>query len=403
MAVSLKSAVRDFVVNMLPIEQMNPKWIMRWYHYDVSFVFLTHPRDSHDLYNSFPLLIHLKKWVPEHWIRKLLSFCPCFVASHVQTKEGLHGFFISTSIFPEELFNNRDATLKNAMRIVKFIRKITSKRVFVGLAAWWPIVTNGGAAFQRFLKVGDRVVVTNGHCATLASIFLSVLGIGKICALPLKKLKLLIIGVGRMGGSVAEIFNGQVDTIGLVDENTVRLDRMKAVLGEGTSVSHIERVQVTKTNFSKIILSTLPSYHVAVCTTSNVGYVIENIAELRDAVIIDDARPEAFPRVFDARRNLVILEGGLMKIAGIEFDTNFGFGTKENVFGCLTEAYLLALDQLHTLVPTIGEVDRGNFHKLLQLCKKFEICEGDFLCGEQVVSDVSIRGIMNDKLKRIGA
>ncbi|MFH0985791.1 MAG: hypothetical protein V1882_09710 [Candidatus Omnitrophota bacterium] len=399
--VTLGTAFRDILVNFLPIKQLPAKWIKRLYGYDATFVFLTHPRDEEDIFFTFPLLAILRRVIPSKWILRFLSLFPCFVAAKVNSPQGLNGFFVSTPLLPSVLFQNRDKTLRNAKNIIRFVRKITTQKVYIGLAAWWPIVTNSGAAFDRFLEKNDRIVVTNGHAATLASIVLSVEKICEIASLPIKDLRLLVVGVGRMGGAVVQHFYGKANALGLVDQNEKRLDRVAQDLQQKTTVTKIEKFAVSENNFSDAILPALANYHIAVCTTSNVGYVIKDAALLRDCIILDDARPEAFPRIVNTDKRVIVLEGGLIKVKGIKTDSDFGFGSADNIFGCLAEAFLLNLDQLRTLKPTLGEVDPENFQMLLNVCKENEVTCGDFKSGWQIVADEMIKKVIEHKRKPV--
>jgi predicted amino acid dehydrogenase len=105
-------------------------------------------------------------------------------------------------------------------------------------------------------------------------------------------------------------------------------------------------------------------------------------------VAIDDSRPEALPR--DPRHKRIILEGGLLKIKGVKLDYDYGFGQDENVFGCLGEAFVLALDQCKTLKPTVGDIDLENFHRVVDFCRKNCVSEGDLKSSDVL--------IMNDEI-----
>ena len=336
--------------------------------------------------------------MPENFLFHLLSLCPAYVVARVKTKEGLEGIFVSTSLSPKELFGQRRRMLNHVARILSFIRKITSGRVYVGLAAWWPMVTDNGLALKRFLREDDRLVITNGHTSTLASIVLSVEKLCRLVKLPTKELKLLVIGVGKMGGVVAEAFYGKVSLLGLVDQNPIRLERFEARLKEKIPASMTEKLVVSETDFSSRVVPALAKYHMAVCTTSNIGYVIRNSEILKDCIILDDARPEAFPRIVNTDRNVAVLEGGLIRIKGIKMDADFGFGREENVFGCLAEAFILNLDRLQTLKPTLGEVDLDNFWKFLEFCRTHGIGEGEFKSGHSKVEEATLKKMLEAKM-----
>lgn len=324
------------------------------------------------------------------------------MVARVKTKEGRTGVFVSTSLLPAELLTQRNRMLKHAEKLLKFIRKITANRVYVGLAAWWPMVTNNGLALKRFLGEDDRIVITNGHTATLASLVLSVQKLCNLAEWSLNELRLLVIGVGKMGGAVAQAFNGKVGLLGLVDQNMVRLERFEAALREKGVHSETEKLAVNETDFSKKVLPALGRYHIAVCTTSNIGYVIQDPSVLKDCIILDDARPEAFPRAVNVGKSVAVLEGGLMRFPGIVVDGDFGFGADENVFGCLAEALLLNLDGLKTLRPTLGEVDSENFNRLLEFCRIRGITQGEFKSGHETVDDELLRKILKAKMSGIG-
>lgn len=398
--VTFGTALRDIFISLLPVKQLPVWWIQRLYGRDATFVFLTHPRDKEDIYFTFPLLGKLRRVIPSQWILGFLSLFPCFVAAKVDSPQGLRGFFISTPLLPSVLFQNRDKTLKNAQKIIQFVRKITTQKVYIGLAAWWPIVTNSGAAFERFRQENDRVIVTNGHAATLASIVLSVEKICQIASLPIKDLKLLVIGVGKMGGAVVRHFYGCAEELGLVDQNEQRLDRITEELQQNRATTKIEKFVVSENNFSDAILPALANYHITVCTTSNVGYVVKDTALLKNCIILDDARPEAFPRVVNSEQGVIVLEGGLIKVNGIKIDSDFGFGSTDNIFGCLAEAFLMNVDGMQTLKPTLGEVDPDNFQKLLHVCKQYGISCGDFKAGWQSVNDEMVKRLIENKIKQ---
>lgn len=395
------TACRDFLISALPLAEL-PSFLVRlFYGVEPTFVFLTHPRGPEDIYRSFPVFRRLARIFSEQFVLWLISFSPAYVVARVNTKEGIHGMFVSTSLLPTELFSQRNRMLNHAERLLRFIRKITSKRVYIGLAAWWPMVTNNGLALRRFLQEGDRLVVTNGHTATLASIALSVERLCDLAGLPLNELKLLVVGVGKMGGAVAEAFNGKVALLGLVDQNPIRLERFECWLKEKSRSSETERIVVREVDFSEKVVLSLGRYHIAVCTTSNIGYVIQDASVLRDCIILDDARPEAFPRVVDAERNVAVLEGGLMRVQGVEVDGDFGFGAGENVFGCLAEALLLNFDGLRTLKPTLGEVDAENYNRLLEFCRNRGITQGEFKSGHETVGDELLRKILKAKMSEL--
>jgi predicted amino acid dehydrogenase len=304
---------------------------------------------------------------------------------------------MSTSFLPQVLFSDREATLQELGRIVRFIRKLSRRNVYVGLAAWWPIVTNSGLAFKRFLQDDDAIIITNGHTATLLSIYLTVERIASLSVIPLSDLKILILGAGRVGGACARLLNGKVRSIGIVDTNEARGNTVRQEL-EGKVQKTALSVYVASDVFLQHSLPALLSeYDITICTASNTNYIIEDPAKLKDCIIIDDSRPEAFPRIVSEKDHAVVLEGGLIKFAGITVDADFGFGSSDNVFGCMAESIMLALDKMESLKPTVGEVDPGNFSAMAVYCKERRITEGALMSGGTLVPPGLLRSIIARK------
>lgn len=393
--VTIFTIVRDFIINILPIKQLPPYLSKRLFLSNPDIIFLTHPRNMDDIYNIAPFLKFLKKILPEPLICKIINLCPAYTVAKINWKEKIYGLVVTTSVLPSELFKSREKVIQIAEKIINYIRKISSGTVYVGLAAWWPIVTNNGLAFRRFLNSKDRIKVTNGHTATLASIYLTIIKILLISGLEIKKLNILIVGVGRMGAAVAKVLNGKVSKIGLGDQNAIRLEFVRNDLAKKSPSSLIENHIISETISDGELNLILSKYDIVICTTSNVSYIIHNKKALRNCIIIDDSRPEAFPRTVDFNLHTAVLEGGLIKINGVEINYDFGFGKRNNVFGCLAEAFILALDKSYKLKPILGEIDFDNFEKLLKFCEENNITAGDIMSGHRKLSDFEIKKLFS--------
>lgn len=365
--------------------------------YSPDFIFLVHPRNEKDIESTFPFIKTLRQFLPESFCRKILSLSPCYIVSRVNAPAGRRGYVISTMSLPNKLFESRELTLKISNGSLSFFRNIASKRVYVGLAAWWPIVTNSGLVFAKQLSSKDIICITSGHTATLASIYLSVLRLCEIIQVPFSELRLLIVGVGKVGGAICDLAFQKVKKLGLIDKNPIRLQSVKKnILGKGETDS-IELIPVTDENSEEIIVRKLSEYDITVCTTSNVGLLVKDETKLKDCIILDDSRPEAFPRIFSSENHVAVLEGGLIKIKNVELDSDFGFGTSDNLFGCLSEAVMLSLDNEKSFKPNIGEVDYDNMFRLIDFCKRSNIQIGEFKCGQKKIEDEDLAKIYSLK------
>lgn len=387
---TLSELLRNILITWLP-EQL--AFITRkLVPFEPDFIFFTHPRNADDVISSIPLAAKLKRFLPNFIVERILDLSPCYIISHIYGPGDKKGYFVSVTRLPQDLFRSVRLTKNLVRRSSSFFKKISKKRVYVGLAAWWPIVTNSGLLFNKYLDPNGNVKITSGHTATLASIYLSILKISEVFGIPLPQLRVLIIGVGKVGGSLCELLGNKIGGIGLVDKNNLSLRIMQKKLQQRMgSNQFVEATCVTDLNFEDIISQKVTKYHISVCTTSNTGLLISNTSKLKNCVILDDSRPEAFPRIFSPKSRVVVLEGGLMKIPSVTVDSDFGFGCDENVFGCLSEAIILSLDQEQNLQPNVGEINFGNLYRLIDFCRCQSISAGDFLCGQRLIKPDELR------------
>ena len=395
--IGLREILRDMLVACIPLESLPHSWIVRFYGFEPKFVFITHPRSISDIHGAFPIFNKLRQFIPERIILWLLARCPCYVIANVICRQRMRGLVVSTTHLPSELFANNGKTMATLEKVLNFIGKMSHGNIHVSLGAWWPIVTDNGLECNRLRFPKKRVMVTNGHCATLASIYLTIQKVAHLVDIPLRNLDVLIIGVGRMGAATAYAINGKVRQIGLVDRDPRRVKTVGVELRSAEGASAVEWQTIPEDEVGSVISSLAERYHIVVCTTSSLGYLVKRAKSLKNCFIIDDARPEAFPRVFDTERGVAVIEGGLIHIKGAQLSYDFGFGREDNVFGCLAEAFILALDGCNELRPTLGDVRIENFQRMLDFFQRHNIREGSFKCGPRIIEDKLAKQVLLSK------
>lgn len=392
---SLICYIRDAIVLILPIKRLPDFLIKLLYGLEVKFVFLVHPRNYQDVFISAPFLKPIKLLLRKSIAFRLVSRMNPFVLNTVWTKQGVNGFVIAQLTVPEIMFEQRTLTLDMLRKALLLASKISGLETVVGLGGWFPMISRRGVSLVEYAKsLGLRI--TNGHGGTLASIYMTVEKIAKIGNFKLEELSLAIIGVGKMGANVAKVFNNDVKRLVLVDINGNALEKLKGTLRAQNSKTQIEAILSTS-NIS--IRDVLKKCHLGICATSSV----RNLVKLRDLpngfIMLDDSRPEAIPR--DPKKEKIVLEGGLLKIKDVKINYDYGLGQDENVFGCLGEAFLLALDQSRILNPTLGDVEMNNFFNLLEFCKRNKVTEGDFKSSNYLISAEDVRDALSTRHSEI--
>lgn len=399
---SLLGYIRDGIVLVLPIKRLPAFLIRILYGVDAQFAFFVHPRAYQDVFISAPFLKVLKFLFRRERAFQFVSTTAPFVLNSVRTRQGVDGLVLAQLTVPELLFEKRNETLEKLEKALRLVSKISRPNTVVGLGGWFPMIVRRGVSLQDSSDALG-LKVTNGHCGTLASIYMMVERIAKVARLNLEDLTVAIIGVGKMGSNVAKALNEKVRKLVLIEVNEGSLKKVVEQLKSEGSKTVIESV-LSKEDDRAAIRQALKQSHIGVCATST----FRNLLRLRDMpdgfIAIDDSRPEALPR--DPKKEKIILEGGLLKVKGAMIDYDYGFGQDDNVFGCLGEAFLLALDGGRTLEPTVGEVEMDNFFRVLKFCKANDIREGDFKTSDASVSDSDIefalrkRGFLSKELHK---
>lgn len=394
---SLLGYLRDSLILALPLKRV-PSWIVKiLYGTTFRFAFLVHPRAYQDVFISMPAFKFMKFFIRREKGYLLFSKTAPFVLNTITTEQNNNGYVIAQLTVPEIMFEKRKETLRMLEKSMLLVSKICMPGAVVGLGGWFPMISKRG---ESLLKYAEQlgITVTNGHCGTLASIYMTVEKIARVADMPIESMTLALIGVGKMGSNVARAFTGKVKKLLLIDLNKAQLAKLKNELISQQAFTEIEIV-LSDIEKRTEIRDVLRRCHVGICATSS----FRDVLKLKDLpahfIGIDDSRPEALPR--DPRKERIILEGGLLKIANAKINYNYGFGEDDNVFGCLGEAFLLSLDGRKILQPTLGDVEMSNFFNLLDFCKKNGVSEGDMRSSDMVVSDDDIRFAIKSKPRSI--
>lgn len=399
---SLMGCFRDGIVNLIPVNKL-PLFIIRLlYGIRPKFVFLVHARRSQDIFVGYPFLAPFRRYISKPTLLSIARKLPPIVVGKVITPQKVNGLTIFSPFVPEKFLEDRRTSLKEARRIISLACRISDVSSFIGLGAWWPIVTRRGLAVKDYTEK-RKSFITNGHCATTISIYLTVKKICNLSKMPFDEVKIAIIGGGgKLGSCVTSVFHGKVKTISIIDINRMKLSKLEMEFNKKKAFTTVN----TFLNDDKLCLrDVLGNHHIGICATSNLKRVI-TLDDLPDNfIIIDDSRPEAISRRGKAR-NKVVLEGGLFKIKDSIIDHDYGFGMDENVFGCLAEAYILSLDKGCKLKPTVGNLDIENITKMMEFCEEHGLTAGDFKSQDLIIPEAYLIKIMADRdevLKRSGS
>jgi predicted amino acid dehydrogenase len=375
---SALSFLRDCLISILPFKL--PVFARRaLFGFNPKFIFLVHPRRKEDIFIALPFFKFLRFLLPKAIRFKVIQAIPPFILGSLRTPNGVDGLVITTTKLPEYLLSRRKGSIKEAYKSIRFASKLAERGAYFGLGGWWPMVTRRGLAIDRYAK-RFNLNITSGHTGTLCSIVLSIQRIADLCELSLKDMRILVLGVGKMGSNVVQALYGSVKSIFIYDSNVMKVNRLENELTNSPVNGNASAISRVNFNIESLREAMIRS-HVCISTTSNIRRILRPEEIPDNVLIIDDSRPEAFPRIMDDRKNILVIEGGLLKIMDSRQDYDYGFGKSGNVFGCLAETYMLSCDNGARLRPTLGNLDNNNFSVMMSLLKRYNVAEGDFKCS----------------------
>lgn len=354
---------------------------------EIDFIFLVHGRYEADYMNVLPFLGFFKLILPNNLFLELVQKLPPAVVDVITTKSGLRGLMVSTPVLPQTLVSCRKGMEREIRRVHRLIDKIcrpASSKIVIGLGGWWPSFTRKGKLLTKYFS-SDKYTITTGHTATVFSLYKTTEVLLKAAAIKAADATIAIFGCGGIGSAVAEqLLQNRYHNLVFVDINSHKLKALKGQLESTYPKANIQTYLFNKSTVRQII----SKCHLGLCATSNISALLDKDDIIDNFIFLDDSRPEAIPR-FDNGDSKFTLEGGLIKVRGVKSFCDFGFGVDgSNLLGCLSEAYMLALDlrKRKILRNTLGDVTNELIHRMERFFNTEQISIGDFKMGDQFLS-----------------
>jgi predicted amino acid dehydrogenase len=300
-----------------------------------SFAFIIHPLDPKaDVARKYP---RLAKVLPVGLIHFLSRFWPPLVLSHVTgirseaTGKEVEGWLLACPLTTRELV--RLPARVSYRKIIQTGRLAEKLGVdILGLGAYTSIVGDGGITVARALNVP----VTSGDSYPVSLTAQALFEASRLVGVKPANATLAIVGAtGAIGSASAQYLASRVRRLVLVGRREERLRQVEQ--------------QVKKQGNALVELSThveaIGEAHLIISATS-AGRPIIYPRHLRPGAIVCDVAqpPDVSPRVASERGDVLVIEGGLVRVPG-EPDFHFNFRLPPGLaFGCMAETIALALE-----------------------------------------------------------
>lgn len=338
-------AFRDLIIRHLPV--MRKKG---------GFAFIVHPRNIPDVYRKYPFLkiltIPLLEWFLLHYWPVVLS-----EVEGMKTLDGkpVKGWIITIPLTAEQMLNNRELAKKKILQAVKLAEKMGA--TIAGLGAFTSSITDGG----RDLLGETEIFITNGNSLTAG---ISAQEVEKIIMSCQNKTTIAIIGAtGSIGSAVSKILasKNNFDSLVLIGRTPEHIEELKNLIKQFNNSVKI----ITTTDIKDIINADI----VIVATNSKDAIIYPEYIK-QNAIIYDITQPRNTSKeVEEKRKDVKLIDGGLVKTSGINYHFNFGIPL-ETAFSCLAETMILAAENINRHY-SLGKVETEKVEEISNLAKKY--------------------------------
>ena len=307
-----------------------------------TFAFIVHPRSIDDVYKKYPIFRFFPRFIQEI----ILGLLPPMIVGKIKVGDQAEGYIITIPLIPHQILNKRSLAQK---KILKAIKLAEAKNVkIVGLGALVSSVTNGGESIKDKISVP----ITSGNSLTA---IVAVESVKKMVAArnkSLSSMRVAILGAtGSIGQGITFLLyeNGVHDTI-LIGKTLEHVEELRMAVKDKYAKDADVTSDITRLREADLVI---------VATNAPDAFIKSEYLKI-GAMIYDLTQPQNISRkVKEERADLVIVDGGIVSVPGIEF--SFNLGTPEGTtFACLAETILLALEDGQAKGSFTGKVDVGD-------------------------------------------
>ena len=298
------------------------------------FAFVIHPLDARrDVARKYPIARYLPEQVVEFAIKfkspQVMGHCTGIRAA---TGAEAEGWFIACPLSARQMLElPTEFVYERIVQCGKIAADLGAG--ILGLGAFTSVVGDGG------ITIADRlpIAVTTGNSYTVATAIEAAVTANHLLGRNVEDSVVAVVGAtGSIGRTCAMVLGPDAQSVTLVGRSESKL----AAVAQEVRASGARQV-TTSTD----VKSALKVADIVVTVTSAVEAVILPEDLKSGAVVCDVARPrDVSVRVARERPDVLVIEGGVVKVPGRNVDLNFSFGFESGTaYACMSETMMLAL------------------------------------------------------------
>lgn len=343
------------------------------------FAFIIHPLDTGHITRKY----RFAGKVPEKLVAWTLKHKRPWAVSEItgivsKTGKRAVGWFIVVPLLPSQILDLKEKfVVKKIIKGTEVATKLGAG--IVGLGAFTALVGGGG----KEIAAASDIAVTTGNTYTVATAIEGARKAAAIMDIDFPKATVAVVGAtGSIGKIAAIILAKEAGRTYLVGRNQERLEAAKRdITGENI---------VLTTNVSEAVRAA----DVIVTATSAVEDIIDPADIKPGAVVCDVARPrDVAERVAEARRDVLVIDGGVVKVPG-HADFGFDIGLPKGLsLACMAETMILALEGRYEDYTVGREISIAQVREMTEMANRHGFELAGFRSFEKALSEEAINRI----------
>lgn len=339
------------------------------------FAFIIHPLSAKDVSRKYPLA----KYLPDSVIEAFLRVKSPMVLSKItgiESKSGAQteGWFIGCPLTPRQMTHSLPIE-QVYDKIVQCCELAAAEGAeLIGLGAFTSVVGDGG------ITIAERspIAVTTGNSYTVATAIEGTLKACQAIGVPPEHSTLAVVGAtGSIGKTCARVLGERFGRTIVVGRDLEKTREIAAEVAGAESTTDIARIKEAD----------------AVITVTSTDAAIIMPEHLKPgAIVCDVARPrDVSVRVSKERPDVLVIEGGVVKVPGEDVNFNFRFGFPEGTaYACMSETMILALEGRPENFTLGKDVSVPQVEEMLRLAEKHGFELAGFRSFEKAVDQAAI-------------
>jgi len=294
-------------------------------------------------------------------LEKIFEWLPSFKCSHitgVESKTGktIEGDLVYVPYLPHQIMSlPSDVVFRRVVQAGQVAKDLGCK--ILGLGAYAAFVGHRGVLIEKELGMP----VTTGSAYTVGSAIRAASWVARE-VFGDRDMNIAVIGAtGALGSAFARILAGKTKkNIILVARN---LSRLKSLQEELSATHPLAQVRI-----SDSIEQGIKDANLIFISTNTPDSIIDVNALLPGTVVCDLSQPHNIDETAASmRKDILVVDGGLIKPPGKEVKFNFYFGLPESLaFACMAETMILALEEHFESYSLGGKITAEKVDQILK-------------------------------------